>query len=246
MKRIILIALILLLSLSVIGITNTACADALSDYASIYSGTWRDQVYREGKDWIQREVIFDFENNMFWINTLASDSSVEKVLSIGPKQFNEIKENYVKIEGGWSFTYDAETDTLDTPDDFYFTPPLERYSNETNNTAFGVNPDDYKAKSQTVTGSTVPKGGLFTKAEAFTVAQYIVKQELVSPSSAKFCKVTEATATFNSTTGKWTVKGWVESKNTYGTLVRQNFTAVFKPVKKNGDIGYNSGTALLY
>ena len=242
MKRIILIALILLLSLSVIGITNTACADALSDYASIYSGTWRDQVYREGKEWIQYELVIDCSNNQFWINTI---SDAGRVKMSGPETIVEIDRTHIKTSGGFRFTYNKKSDSLNTTSKM-FTPPFTRYSSNTSNDAFGANSDDYKAKSQTVTGSTIPKGGLFTKAEAFTVAQYIVKQELVSPSSAKFCKVTEATATFNSTTGKWTVKGWVESKNTYGTLVRHNFTAVFKPVKKNGDIGYNSGTALLY
>jgi hypothetical protein len=222
--------------------TSIPATEKTSFSDSIFNGTWRDQVYREGKDWIQYELVIDCAKNQFWINTI---SDAGRVNMFGPETIVEIKDNYIKTSGGFEFTYDKKSDSINT-DSAMFTPPFTKYSSKSSNDAFGVNPDDYKAKSQTVTGSTVPEGGLFTKAEAFTAAQYIVKQELVSPSSAKFCKVTEATATFNSTTGKWTVKGWVESKNTYGTVIRQNFTAVFKPVKKNGDIGYNSGTALLY
>ena len=236
----------LFLAFIIISTVSSAFADFPSASDSVFTGTWRDQVYRGGKDWVQHEVIFDIENNLFWINTLSSDCDVEKILSVGPEQFDDIGEDYIIASRGWSFIYDKETDTLDTPDDFYFTPPLERYSAETKNTAFGVNPDDYRKKTQTFSGSETSSEAKLTNSEAFTVAQYIVKQELVSPSSAKFCKVTEATCTFNSTTGKWTVKGWVESKNTYGTVVRQNFTAVFKPVKKNGDIGYKGGVALIF
>ncbi|MBR2525363.1 MAG: zinc-ribbon domain-containing protein [Enterococcus sp.] len=209
----------------------------------IFNGTWRDQIYREGVEWIQYELIFDVEKDQFWINTI---SDAGRVKMTGPEHLALNGDDFILTSGGFKFTYDKENDTL-TTDSKMFTPPFERYSDETKNTAFGANPDDYKAKKKSFSGTETDSKALLTNSEAFTVAQYIVKQELVSPSTAKFCKITEAECVFNSSTGKWTVRGWLDSQNEYGAMVRQNFTAVFKPVKdSSGNIGYKNGVALMF
>lgn len=82
----------------------------------------------------------------------------------------------------------------------------------------------------------------FTENEAFTVAESVVKQKLLSPSTAKFCKFTDAVCHYDYYEDRWTVTGWVDSQNSFGSMIRQNFTAVFQPVRKNGTIGCQHGT----
>lgn len=205
---------------------------------SAFSGTWRDQVYREGNDWIQYELIVDADKNEIWINTI---SDAGRVKFTGPDKITNHSISFF-IAGGFSFRYDKNTDTLET-DSPIFTPPFERYSDETNNTAFGANANDYRKNSQSSSSVSIPSSAKLTNIEAFTVAEYVVKEFLVSPSTAKFCKYTEATCSYNSSTDRWTVKGWVDSQNTYGATIRQNFTAVFQPVKDtSGNIGAKHGT----
>lgn len=82
----------------------------------------------------------------------------------------------------------------------------------------------------------------FTNSEAFTVALEVVRQNLKSPSTAKFCKYTEASCTYNASTNYWTVTGWVDAQNSFGATIRQNFTAKFQPVRKGEQIGCEHGT----
>ena len=83
---------------------------------------------------------------------------------------------------------------------------------------------------------------LFDEVEAFTVAEYIVRENLKAPSTAKFCKVTEAKCSYDSVTKYWTVTGWVDAQNSFGAMIRQNFTAKFQQVREGEDIGCKHGT----
>lgn len=52
-----------------------------------------------------------------------------------------------------------------------------------------------------------------TKGDAFAIAEKAVKDKLKSPSTAKFCSVTEATIGCSGNT--WVVRGWVDAQNTF-------------------------------
>lgn len=98
--------------------------------------------------------------------------------------------------------------------------------------------------SSSSTGNSTGNSSLanFTNSEAFTVALEVVRQNLKSPSTAKFCKYTEASCTYNASTNYWTVTGWVDAQNSFGATIRQNFTAKFQPVRKGEQIGCEHGT----
>lgn len=49
-----------------------------------------------------------------------------------------------------------------------------------------------------------------TKGDAFAIAEKAVKGKLKSPSTAKFCSVTEATIGCSGNT--WVVRGWVDAR----------------------------------
>jgi hypothetical protein len=68
------------------------------------------------------------------------------------------------------------------------------------------------------------------KFDAAVVAEKIVKQNLKSPSSADFCKNSELVITLAGTAGdetSWTVTGYVDAPNSYGTVIRNHYTAQF-------------------
>ena len=68
------------------------------------------------------------------------------------------------------------------------------------------------------------------KFDAAVVAEKIVKQNLTSPSSADFCKNSELVITLAGTTGNmtsWTVTGYVDAANSFGAVIRNNYTAQF-------------------
>lgn len=94
--------------------------------------------------------------------------------------------------------------------------------------------------SSTDSSDSSDSGARHSNAEAFTVAQAIVESDLKSPSTAKFCKVTEATITNSG--DKYTVKGWVDAQNGFGAVVRKNFTVTYTATPK----GYKSGLAVFY
>lgn len=82
-----------------------------------------------------------------------------------------------------------------------------------------------------------------TNAEAFTVAQDIVEKNLKSPSTAEFCKVTDAEITHLGN-GEYMVYGWVDAQNGYGTVLRTNFLVTYTAIKQGNDIGYKNGNVI--
>ena len=82
-----------------------------------------------------------------------------------------------------------------------------------------------------------------TNVEAFTCAEEIVRGNLKAPSTAKFCKVTEATVT-DLGGGEYEVKGWVDAENSFGAMIRREFTVTYTALKKGSDIGYRNATVV--
>lgn len=82
-----------------------------------------------------------------------------------------------------------------------------------------------------------------TNAEAFTVAQDIVENNLKSPSTAEFCKVTDAEITHLGN-GEYMVYGWVDAQNGYGAVLRTNFLVTYTAIKQGTDIGYKNGNVI--
>lgn len=61
--------------------------------------------------------------------------------------------------------------------------------------------------------------------DAEVIAEKIVKSNLKSPSTAKFCKHSEYSITCSGNT--WTVKGYVDAQNSFGATIRNEFTVSF-------------------
>ena len=57
------------------------------------------------------------------------------------------------------------------------------------------------------------------------------KGKLKSPSTAKFCSVTEATIGCSGNT--WVVRGWVDAQNGFGATVRTQFAVTFTFASKD-------------
>lgn len=82
-----------------------------------------------------------------------------------------------------------------------------------------------------------------TNVEAFTCAEEIVEGNLKAPSTARFCKVTEATVTALGG-GEYEVKGWVDAENSFGAMIRSEFTVTYTALKNGSDIGYKNATVV--
>lgn len=91
------------------------------------------------------------------------------------------------------------------------------------------------------TGSSSGSSARHTDSEAWTCAKKIVKDNLKSPSSAKFCTMSEATITHEGN-GRYKVTGWVEAQNSFGAVVRQNFTVTYTATKE----GFKDASVVFY
>lgn len=92
-------------------------------------------------------------------------------------------------------------------------------------------------------GAKKDSGVRLDDAEAFTVAEAMVKQKLKSPSTAKFCTVSQSTITHDGDV--YTVSGWVDAQNSFGATLRSNWTVTFTAVKSGGKIGGEHGSVTI-
>lgn len=83
----------------------------------------------------------------------------------------------------------------------------------------------------TTAGSSNKDSYGHTKGDAFAIAEKAVKGKLKSPSTAKFCSVTEATIGCSGNT--WVVRGWVDAQNGFGATVRTQFAVTFTFASKD-------------
>ena len=83
----------------------------------------------------------------------------------------------------------------------------------------------------TTAGSSSKDSYGHTKGDAFAIAEKAVKGKLKSPSTAKFCSVTEATIGCSGNT--WVVRGWVDAQNGFGATVRTQFAVTFTFASKD-------------
>ena len=87
------------------------------------------------------------------------------------------------------------------------------------------------AKSRPSTSSSISDSYGHDKFDAITVAEKIVKDNLKSPSTAKFCSTSEAKISCSDNT--WTVSGWVDAQNSFGATLRNNYTVKFTFTSSN-------------
>lgn len=76
--------------------------------------------------------------------------------------------------------------------------------------------------------------------DAFYCAQLIVEDYLKAPSTAKFCKLSDATVTHLGN-GEYMVTGWVDAENSYGATIRSNFVVTYTATEK----GFKNGSAVI-
>lgn len=75
---------------------------------------------------------------------------------------------------------------------------------------------------KTNTGSKSKDSYGHDKFDAIAAAEHVVKDNLKSPSSAKFCSSDECKVKRDKNT--WTVSGWVDADNSFGASIRNDFT----------------------
>ena len=81
-----------------------------------------------------------------------------------------------------------------------------------------------------------------TDSDAFTIAQKIVKENLKSPSTAKFCSILQAS--ISNSGNSYTVIGWVDSENSFGATLRTNFIVTYSAIKHGDEIGYKNASVI--
>ena len=92
-------------------------------------------------------------------------------------------------------------------------------------------------KSSTPTYSTSASGSTYvnlSKSDALWIAKDFVKQKLKSPSTAKFSYDTNDYKFIHSGDA-WTVNGYMEAQNGFGTYIKHSFEVQFKVYQKSGD-----------
>ncbi len=76
--------------------------------------------------------------------------------------------------------------------------------------------------------------------DAFYCATLIVEDYLKAPSTAKFCKPSDATVTHLGN-GEYMVTGWVDAENSYGAMIRSDFVVTYTATEK----GFKNGNAII-
>lgn len=69
------------------------------------------------------------------------------------------------------------------------------------------------------------------KSDAWIAATDVVESKLKSPSTADFCRSSDATITRSGNT--WTISGYVDAQNSFGATIRNNFTVKVTFTSKN-------------
>lgn len=87
--------------------------------------------------------------------------------------------------------------------------------------------------------------GTHTDVEAFVCAKDIVEHNLKAPSTAKFCRITEAEIEYLGN-GEYWVKGWVDAENGFGAMIRSSFQVKYTALIKGDDIGYKNAECHIY
>lgn len=206
------------------GVDSSAAVDTThTPDLSFMDGTWRDEVYREGSQSIQFEVIINTSAGTVDINSITENARtvMSKAMPI-----TEYGEDYV-VAGGYVFAY-LDGDLLDVNSALFTNPPLKRYSDETVNDAFGVNESDYRKS----TSSSSSKSSYMSddiKGALWALAEKAVKNDLKSPSTAKFPASYGSSGVSFSRSGElYAVSAYVDAENGFGATVRQYFTVYGK------------------
>ncbi len=95
---------------------------------------------------------------------------------------------------------------------------------------FGIDKDDVKVSyyckecfEKVQKMDTSDKNGV-DENDVWSTAKDIVRSQLKAPSTATFCSKSSATITHSG--NKWTIKGYVDAENSFGAMLRNDFTVV--------------------
>lgn len=83
-----------------------------------------------------------------------------------------------------------------------------------------------------VCASSSGKDNYNTESWAKSYAMIMVKDNLKSPSTAKFCNTATEMTAKNLGGSKWRVTGWVDSQNSFGATVRSDFVVTLTLTEK--------------
>ena len=84
-----------------------------------------------------------------------------------------------------------------------------------------VEPISFSGETSSESSSTKDAYG-HNRSYAIVIAEDVVKSKLKSPSTADFCSNYEYTVSRSKNT--WTIKGYVDAQNSFGAMLRSDFT----------------------
>jgi hypothetical protein len=66
------------------------------------------------------------------------------------------------------------------------------------------------------------------KIDAYFMAEQFITKQLKAPSTAKFPYSSDAEISYDETTKDWTIKSYVDAQNSFGAMIRNNYTVKIK------------------
>lgn len=141
-------------------------------------------------------------------------------------------DSYISINSdGHTYTFSSSSSLDGTPDTIYCDGKAIYVGETPEKREFGYSGDydpDLNARH--------------TDSDAFTIAKKIVKENLKSPSTAKFCSILQAS--ISNSGNSYTVIGWVDSENSFGATLRTNFIVTYSAIKRGDEIGYKNASVI--
>lgn len=118
-------------------------------------------------------------------------------------------------------------------------PPAESPTTPTTQTS-GHSSKHTSSSSSSSGSSSTTNTARHSDEDAFYCATLIVEDYLKAPSTAKFCKLSDATVTHLGN-GEYMVTGWVDAENSYGAMIRSDFVVTYTATEK----GFKNGNAII-
>lgn len=141
------------------------------------------------------------------------------------REIGEIRHIYVESFLSEGSKYNVYSDSIYKDGELIYNAPIP--------------PGSYTNQESSSTNSSASENQAGREIDAWVCSEDIVKNNLKAPSTAKFCSYTEATVTYTGG-ANYTVKGYVDAENSFGAMIRNNFTVTLTLTAS----GYKNGSVI--
>ena len=139
----------------------------------------------------------------------------------------------------YSSYIDSDADSILSSDIDSYSSQIDSTSDDSQTEDNTLSSDNTASQDDTTTSSETVEDN--EKGACWALAEDVVKSNLKAPSTAKFpFSYADEGVSFSKANGIYTVTGWVDSENSYGAKLRNNFTVTMTKSGSGDDAKFTS------